>query len=91
MSKVVIAEYKCTECFKIPKGLDLEDETQVIDWYVKWNTLFITKADGTEIEIESEGWTQDMDYKFPVDEPTIDDAADHGINDEEEEEGYVLK
>lgn len=65
--KMVIATYTHSEKFKIPEGVDLDDKTQVEDWYVKWNILNITYVDGREEEIEAEGWVEQHDYKHPKD------------------------
>jgi hypothetical protein len=73
--KVVQVSYVLTEEFIVPKGLDLQDQTQVKLWYVKYNVLHITKADGTKLEINSENIMENYDYKFPYgDGPEIIDA-----------------
>ena len=33
--------------FRIPRGLDLEDKTQVEDYWIKWGELNIILVDGT--------------------------------------------
>jgi len=86
--KIVRVQYTHNDVFKIPKGLDLEDKTQVKNWGVKYNRLWIEKVDGTELTIEAEGWIQDFDYKRP-DIAEIVDADEEGVeysDDEEEEE-----
>jgi hypothetical protein len=92
--KIVRVQYSHQDVFKLPKGLDLENKTQVKFWGVKYNTLYITKVDGTELNIDSEGWVQDHDYKHP-DIAEIIDADDEGIefSDEEEEDDcvYIIK
>ena len=80
--KVVRVSYTVDDVFKIPKGLNLEDETQVKSWGVKYNTLYITKVDGTELEINAEGWINHFDYKYPSDNPEIIDADDVGLDDD---------
>jgi len=84
--KIVRVQYSHQDVFKLPKGLDLEDKTQVKSWVVKYNRLFITKVDGNVLIIDSEGWVQDCDYKHP-DVAEIIDADDEDIcySDEEEE------
>jgi hypothetical protein len=87
MSKVVIVNYRINDAFKIPKGLDLEDKTQVKNWGVKYNVLHIYKVDGTELEIESEGWIHSFDYKYPsCNDVEIENASDWGIDDDDNEE-----
>jgi hypothetical protein len=83
MSKIVYVSYVVDDVFRIPKGLDLEDKTQVKDWGVKYNTLVIYKVDGTRLEITSENWIHDNDLKHPK-ETTIQDAMDFGIESEDE-------
>lgn len=85
MSKVVIVEYKYTDAFKIPKGLDLENKEQVKNWCVKWGSLWVVKTDGTELRISSECW--DNDYKYP-DYTVIENRDKYGIDysDDDDEE-----
>lgn len=83
MSKVVIVEYKHTDAFKIPKGLDLEDKKQVKSWNVKWGSLWIVKTDGTELRIDSEGW--DNNYKYP-DYTYIDNRENYGIDESDDDD-----
>jgi hypothetical protein len=84
MSKVVIVNYTIQEAFKIPASIDLEDKSVVKFWGVKWNKLCIYFVDGTEKEIESEGWIDEFDYKRPTGEPEIDYANNYGLEEEEE-------
>jgi hypothetical protein len=64
---VVIAHYSVCECFKVPKGIDLKDKTQVKAYWIKYNTLHIVMVgqEDDEIEIESEDWIGSNDYKYP--------------------------
>jgi hypothetical protein len=80
--KVVIAHYAINEAFKIPDGIDLDNDKQVKDWGVKWNTLYIYMVDGTEIEVEGVGY---YDYKRPQD-ATIEDASDWNLDEDDEED-----
>ena len=85
MSKVVIAHYSSESIFKIPKGLDLDDKTQVKGWGVKWDKLFIELANGTDLTIESYG-DGGVDYKWPND-TEIGEADDYiHVSDDEEED-----
>ena len=90
MSKVVIVNYTVQDVFKIPASIDLEDKSVVKFWGVKWNKLCILFVDGTEKEIQSEGWIEDFDYKNPTGEPEIDYAHNCGLEEEEEEEEEEL-
>ena len=93
--KVVRAEYfPPSSVFKIPDGLDLEDNDIVEKWYVKYDTLYIKyvgKEEEEEIEPEHAA-SESTDYKYP-DDCLIEDADDAGIDyeedddEEEEEEG----
>jgi hypothetical protein len=85
MSKAVIATFTCQEAFRIPKGVDLEDTTVVKSWGVKRDTLYIDFVDGRELQIYGEDWVSNFSFKWPDDERIVD-AADYGIEDEEEEE-----
>jgi hypothetical protein len=84
MSKIVLAEYRCYEAFKIPKGMDLEDKSQVTEWWIKWNKLYIRLVDETLLTIEPE-WDNGDGMKEPV-EATIEDGEDYGFEDEEKDE-----
>ena len=84
--KIVRVQYSHQDVFKIPKGLDLEDKKQVKHWGVKWNRLWIEKVDGTELEIDAEGWINHFDYKYPSDDPEIIDADDEGIEFSDDED-----
>ncbi len=79
--KVVVATYTTEALFIIPDGLDLEDKTQVEKWYVRWNTLHITKTNGDTMEIELHEEYED-DRKRPQD-VKIASAEEYGIEDDE--------
>jgi len=83
--KVVYVNYVLNDVFKIPDELDLENKEQVLEWWVKWNQLHIVKADGTTLEIKSEGWTEAYDYKRPK-ETEIMDAAELNLEEDDEPE-----
>lgn len=86
MPKIVIADYSTSTQFKIPKGIDLEDNTQVESWGTKWCVLYIYFVDKTRepLEIEAE-YAPELDCKYANNE-TIEDGCDYGITDDEEEE-----
>jgi hypothetical protein len=67
--------------FKLPDGLDLEDETVVLQWRVKWGILYIKYVNGEEQEIEFE-YEDDDGCKHP--EVEIADAAEHNVEYEED-------
>ena len=98
ISKVVIAKYIKQYIFKIPKELDLEEQTLVYRWYVDYNKLYIIKAEMTEVVIESENkernYCREVNRQVQAGAPTIENACDYLYCKEEgkeEEEGYVLK
>ena len=86
MSKIVVANYSTSTHFKIPKGIDLEDKTQVKWWGTKWLILHIVFVDKTRepLEIEAE-FDPELDCKYAGRE-TIEDRCDYGYDEEEEEE-----
>ena len=86
--KVVVAYFSFSYPFKIPDGIDLEDETVVQAWNVKYGTLNILYVDGRKEEIEPV-YDIESDYKWP-DETEIVDAEDYNVeySEDEEEEEY---
>lgn len=86
MSKVVIVRYTVSDAFKIPVGIDLEDKSVVKSWGVKWNKLYITFVDDTEKIIESKGWINNADYKYPDEDRTTIESDEDSDDDTEEEE-----
>lgn len=83
-SKIVVASYISETVFKIPKNIDLENQQQVKDWWIKWNVLHIELVDGTELQIEQYGGYRYPDYKYPH-EKNIENASDWCISDSEDE------
>ena len=82
--KVVRATYY--EVFKVPKGVDLEDNKVVEDWYVNYNTLhikYVGKEDVEEIDPEDLGYKT---FDFPDDEFIDEDEDEYDEEEEEEEE-----
>ncbi len=83
--KVVVATYTIESVFKIPKGLDLEDKTIVKQWYVKWDTLYIEKVDGTQLEVcENSRWGEEAQKHAEKEE--IKDADDYCMDDDSDED-----
>jgi hypothetical protein len=86
MAKIVRAKYSAYTSFKIPKGINLEDKTQVKWWGIKYITLFIVFVDETreEMEIEAE-YEPELDCKY-ADEKTIKEAREYGYTDSEDDD-----
>ena len=68
--------YVAEKYFKIPEGLDLEDETQVIEYWVKWNELNIKLVSGRMLTVEGVGWLDEMDLKYPAGDLEIMESED---------------
>jgi hypothetical protein len=86
MSKVVIVTYTADAIFKVPKGINLEDKTQVKEWWVKYACLHIVFVDQTKQMMMIEAHEEiELDTKWGSDE-RIQDAYDWGISDDEYEE-----
>ncbi len=86
----VEAEYRTCSMFVVPEGIDLNNEEQCIDWYVKYNTLTIINAKGEVKEIEPLYDATSCDLKHPDDthhRETINDLQWWSV-DEEDMEDY---
>ena len=57
--------YSHDDAFKIPIGVDLNDTSQVKNWSVKSNILYITYADGRFEDIAAEGGVFKFEYSVP--------------------------
>lgn len=79
--QVVTCRYMVGDNFKIPEGLDLNDEKVVRSWSVKWRVLTIQYVDGSQLEIVPE--PSEYDYKRPLAGSTQIVAA--------EEEGVIYE
>ena len=76
--KVVRVAWDAPESlFEIPDGLDLEDESVVEEWWVKWNTLHIKYVGKKEVEEIEPCQETELDYKRPQ-ECEIESADDMG-------------
>ena len=71
--------------YKIPDGLDLEDETVVKWWGYKWGMIHIGYVDGREEEIEAFNEDDERD-KNCTDQEIIDDEFDIYKEDEEDDD-----
>lgn len=80
--KVLVASYCAEEHFIIPKGLDLDDETVVEGYGVKWGTLYIDFVDGRQMQIKAKFSVNDNDFKRP-DDTEIRDVDDYGYGEED--------
>jgi hypothetical protein len=86
MAKIVRAKYSAYTSFKIPKGINLEDKTQVKWWGTKHLTLFIHFVDKTReiMKIEAE-YEPELDCKY-ADEERIAKACEYGYTDSEDDD-----
>jgi len=84
--QVVTVRYTHEEVFVVPKGIDL-NAPNVKNWYVKYNRLFIYFIDDTYKVVDSQGWVDNFDFKYPDSgSEKIESADDVGVDLEEEEE-----
>ena len=87
--KVLYVEYYCPwAVFKLPDGIDLDDDSVVKIYSVSGNMLYISYCDGREEEItaDEEAAPHFNDYDATV--TSIDHADDHDIRySDDEEEG----
>ena len=81
--QIVVAWSGAEQVFKIPDGLDLEDETVVKNWCVKWGILYISYVNGEEEKIEFD-WEDDYGCKYP--DVEIKDADEMNVEYEEDNE-----
>jgi len=82
--KIVVALCDFKQYFKIPDGLDLEDQTVVSSWSVSWGKLHIHYVNGEEKEIDWE-YEPEIDFKYAFEEEIMD-ADEHDIEYEEDKE-----
>lgn len=81
--KVVKVSYWSNDVFLVPKNINLEDTKQVKFWGVKYNELHIVLVNGKEFSIDSQGWLENADYKYPDGDAEILDADELDIDKEE--------
>lgn len=79
--KVLRTEYTGYYYFPIPTGLDLDDDTIVMSYYVRWDTLHIRLVNGNKIQIEL-GFESPMGTKSPNTQEFLE-AEDCPVDDEE--------
>ena len=84
--KILKATYYPRELFfKIPKNIDLDDESKVEEYWVKWGTLCIKYVDGTFQKIENCQENED-ECKHPADMEILDRDDYEFFSDSEEED-----
>ena len=83
----IIAEYTISLKFKIPKHISKDD---IKEYYVKWDTLFLTLKDDTELEVEINDVDEALHCQFEsgaLKRPSNTYyASDDSDSDEEEQE-----
>lgn len=80
--QVVRAEFTVASTFVVPEGIDLNDETKVDFWYVKYNHLYIHMKDGCRHEIISYIDALSDDYKHPTKETIETESVDDDYDQE---------
>jgi hypothetical protein len=84
--QVVTFTYTHEEVFIVPKGIDLKSPN-VKSWKVKYNQLYIYFVDDTCKIVDSEGWVDAFDFKYPdMNSTTIVKPEEVGIDIDEEED-----
>ena len=86
MSKVVVVDYYTEAVIKIPKHIELEDKSQVKDWWVKYGNLYIQFVDETKETMVIAPYREPELHTKYGDNTRIDDADDWGVSDDEDEE-----
>jgi hypothetical protein len=78
---VVRASFLVDFHYELPEGLDLEDETVVLSWGVRWRNLYIYYVDGRHIVINP--IERLCDYEFKRAEAIeLLSAIDCGLSDQ---------
>jgi len=83
---MVSVRYNCYNAFVVPNGIDLNSD-KVEDWYVRWDTLYITLKNGKQYEINGEmDASNGENFKYP-DETSVEknEVYDY-VSDSEDEE-----
>ena len=84
MSKVLVVRYDGDELYHLPDHINLEDKTQVKDYFVKHSILHISLTNGKWVKILPE-YEVDIDTRYG-DDHEVQDAEDFGLDPDEEEE-----
>lgn len=82
MSKVLVVDYCASAIYHLPNHINLEDETQVERYIVKWSILYILLTNGKWIKIEPYE-EPELDMKYG-DNHRIHDADDYDMDESEE-------
>jgi hypothetical protein len=82
MSKVLVVRYDGDEIYHLPDHINLEDKTQVKDYFVKHSILHILLTNGKWVKILPE-YEVDIDTRYG-DDHEIQDAEDFGLDPDEE-------
>lgn len=81
MAKIVYAEYRVSSSWNLDNicsniGITMND---VLEYSVKWDTLYLTYKDsnGNEVEVEYDpniySASENFDYKYPSEEYSLDE------------------
>lgn len=81
-NKIVRVTYSFEDHFLIPSNINLENKEQVVNWWIKYNTLRVELKNGKILEINSIGLCDDIDMKH-TDYEEILDADEAGYDDDE--------
>ena len=84
MAKIVYAEYRVSSTWDLDQiceelGIATDD---VVEYYVKWEKLFLTytDSDGDQVEVEYEPnlfcASENFDWKRPYEECTVDEEEE---------------
>jgi hypothetical protein len=83
---IVTAVYEVCSEFVVPEGIDLNSPD--VDWWIKWDTMFIELKDGRRFEIEPRYRASDADWKRP---DKTEESEQHIHPDEYAEENFVVE
>jgi hypothetical protein len=95
MGKALCVQYSTEDYFNIPDGIDLNNKEQVLDYKVRYGTLYIRFADDPDHYKEIDRcYRSEIDYKYPnymeildkQDTPYYESDADTSEAEEEDEQ-----
>jgi len=86
MSQIIEAIFPCSMFFKVPKHIDLNDKSQVKEYFVKYHFLYIVLASGETICLEANLHDEDC-WKYPTETRFVeeDDSVYEFLNEQEDE------
>lgn len=76
----VVASFATFAEFEVPEGIDLKNEKQVENWWIKWGTLHIKLVGKDELMTVEWKYEPETDYKHP------DTTEVEEVEEEEDEE-----